>query len=176
MLIENKKHKNVILLTLLATVIIFLFEVIPKYSDLVTIVFKLIEQNSEIERIAENEKELMELNLQNQLLKSRIYSTVSDYKENKNLSAVISHLDSLAKESHIKNLAIKPGQMIKENHLWLQPIEVSLNSGYENIYNYIRFLENSSRVIKIKGLYFKPEKPLKPELDLKANIEVYLNL
>ena len=57
-----------------------------------------------------------------------------------------------------------------------QPVEISLESDYENIYNYVRFLENSSRIIKMKELKFKPMKTGLSILKLKANIEVYLNL
>ena len=176
MLIANKKYKNLVLLSLLVTILLFLFEVIPTYSGLVSMTIDVFEQNSEIDRITENDNVLRELNRQIKLLKMQIYNNVSDYSEYRNLSTVINLLDSLSKESKINNIAINPGELKKENHLWLQPIEISLNAEYENIYNYIRFLENSSRIVKVQELIFKPLKPGSPKLSLKANIEVYLNL
>ena len=101
--------------------------------------------------------------------------SVSSFNES-SLSGIINHLDNLSKKSGIKNLAIKPGEIKKENNLVIQPVEINLNAEYENIFNYIRFLENSGQVIKIKELKLKPVKPVTKILTLKANIEIYLNI
>ena len=176
MLIKNKKYKNFILLTFLLFALLFVFEILPVYSDLLSMTMKVFEQNSQIEKIAENKNELDNLNKQIRKLKIRMYNNFSDYSDSRNLSAVINLLDSLSKKSKIKNIAIKPGELKENDQLWLQPVEISLESDYENIYNYVRFLENSSRIIKMKELKFKPMKTGLSILKLKANIEVYLNL
>lgn len=176
MLIDNRKYKNTILATAIFTLLLLLFEIIPNYTGLVASVVTVLEQNSEIERIAENESEIEELTRQINMLESSVYNNVTAINKSRNLSSVISNLDSLSGKSKIKNLAFKPGEVKKENNLLIQPIEINLKSEYESIYNFIRFLENSARVIKIKELSLKPVKPFAKSLTLTAKIEVYLNL
>ena len=44
--------------------------------------------------------------------------------------------------------------------MWLQPIEVKIYSNYEGTLNFVRSLEQSSKVILLIELDFKPVKPV----------------
>ena len=127
-------------------------------------------EESENKRLA-----IRELEIKNKNLKKEINQVVSNYEENKNLSSVLSFLDEAAKESKVKFTSIRQRKLRKDN-LWMQPIEVNISSSYGNIYNFTRYLESSSKVAVLKELSFKPEEMLKPELEMKAEIEFYLNL
>lgn len=176
MQIKTKKWKNIILLSLFLFVIIIFSEIIPKYSDLLSMSYDLIEQKIRSKESEENKSEMNKLLSENKNLKIEINNIVSDYEENKNLSSVLNFLDTAAKESGVSFTSIKPMQLLRKDNLWLQPVEINISSKFENIYNFTRYLESSSRVAVLKELQFKPEEMLSSKLNVKANLEFYLNL
>ncbi len=59
------------------------------------------------------------------------------------------YLNKIANKSKINISSIKPRKLKSNENLWLQPIELEVYSNYEEVYNFIRFLENSEKVIVI---------------------------
>ena len=176
MLIKSKKWKNIIFLSLFLFVVVTFSDVIPDYSNLVSTGYDLFIQKRKIEESENNRLAIRELEIKNKNLKLEINRVVSNYEENKNLSSVLSFLDEAAKESKVKFTSIRPKKLEKKDNLWMQPVEVNISSSYGNIYNFTRYLESSSKVAVLKELSFKPEEMLKPKLEMKAEIEFYLNL
>jgi Tfp pilus assembly protein PilO len=157
-------------------VLVIFSDLMPDYSNLVSTGYDLFIQKKKVEESENNRQVIHELEIKNKNLRLEINQVVSNYEENKNLSSVLSFLDKAAKESKIKFTSIRPKKLEKKDNLWMQPVEVNISSSYENIYNFTRYLESSSKVAVLKELSFKPEKILKPKLEMKAEIEFYLNL
>ena len=176
MAIKFGKWKKTIILTIGLLIFLIIFEIFPRYASLYDAFFEIIRNNNAIESIETTKLQIQELNLQNKRIKFEINNLVSDYEENKNISSVISYLDKTAGENRIKISSIKPGKLIYKDNLWLQPLEVSLQSNYQSIFNFLRILENSSKVILINELTYKPDELLKNKLNFTAKLEVYLNL
>ena len=174
--IKSKKWKNIIALSFFLFAVLIFSDIIPDYSNIAIIGYDLFIQKRKIEESENNKQTIRELEIKNKNLKLEINKVVSNYKENKNLSSVISFLDLAAKESKAKLTSIRPRKLEKKDNLWMQPVEINISSSYENIYNFTRYLESSSKVAVLNELNFKPEGILKPELKLKAEIEFYLNL
>jgi Tfp pilus assembly protein PilO len=65
---------------------------------------------------------------------------------------------------------------MKRDNLIIQKYEIALSSSYENIYNFIRVLNNSGKVIKIKDLTLKNGEQYSSDINLKMDIDYYLNL
>ena len=157
--IKSKKWKNIIALSFFLFAVLIFSDIIPDYSNIAIIGYDLFIQKRKIEESENNKQTIRELEI-----------------KNKNLSSVISFLDLAAKESKAKLTSIRPRKLEKKDNLWMQPVEINISSSYENIYNFTRYLESSSKVAVLNELNFKPEGILKPELKLKAEIEFYLNL
>lgn len=176
MQIKNKRWKLIISATFGFTIVIIFFDLLPRYSALLNQAAARFDKRNSAGSLVKNQEKLRLLRIENQNLRRNINNIVTDYKENKNLSSVLTFLDEKAAESYIKLRDIKPGELKRQNNLWLQPIELNLNSNYENIYNYLRFLEGSNNVILITELSMKPANRSNDSLNIKAHLEVYLNL
>jgi Tfp pilus assembly protein PilO len=176
MLIKNKKWKNYLLATLALFVLILLFEIYPRVSNILTLGYDLYKRNAKTEEAEQNNLNESNLITENKKLKLQINSFVSNYEESQKISSIISFLDDLAARNDVEVTEIVPGKVEKKNNLRLQPIEININSNYEGMFNFVRSLEKSSKVIVLKELDFKPIRPISDSLNVKANLEVYLNL
>ena len=168
MLIKNKKWKNYILGTLSFFVLILLFEIYPRVSNILSLGYDLYERYAKTKEAEQNNLNENNFISENKKLKLQINSFVSNYEESQKISSIISFLDDIASKNDIEIAAIIPGKVEKKNNLWLQPIEININSNYEGMFNFVRSLEKSPKVILLKGLDFKPIKPKNDSLNVKA--------
>ena len=176
MLIKNSKWRNLTLLILLMTVIVFVFEIIPRGVGVIEMVFELLSNNNKIEQASEIEVELSSLNTENLMLKKEIESVVTDYDDSRQISGILSNLEEIAYNSRCGINSIKPTKLEEKKNLWVQNIQLEVNGSYENLYNFLRYLENSSKVIIINDVTFIPSKTKSGEVDMSLLLEVYLNL
>ena len=174
--VKNKQWRNIISLTILLTVFIFMFEIIPHLTEVTSLFINWLNQSGQIEKLDEAEVKLRRVTAYNRNLSARISTIVSDYEENQKISNVLSFIDQIATGAKINIVSIKPGKIKKRNELWLQPIELTLLSNYEGFLNFVFMLENSPKVIIIKSIEIKPSRIIGERLKVNANIEVYLNL
>lgn len=176
MQIKNKKWMNIILLSLYGFIIIFTFEIIPRLSILGSLSYKWISNTLFYGSSDSIEQKVKEKTLLNSELKSGISLIVSNYKKNHNISDVICMLDTISSKCKCHIMEIKPGNIIKKDHLWSQPVELNLISSYVGFYNYLLMLEDFPKVIVIKSLSITPIKQFSDTLNIKANLEIYLNI
>ena len=176
MLIKNSKWRNLSLLILVMTVIVLVFEIIPRGIGVVEMVFELVANNNKIDRAAEIEIELSSLNTENLMLKKEIESVVTDYDDSRQISGILANLQEIADNSECDITAIKPGKLEKNKNLWVQNMQLEINGSYENLYNFFRFLENSTKVMIINNATFAPSKTKSRKLEMSLLLEVYLNL
>lgn len=176
MQIRNKKWKFVNIAALGFFALLFFFEFMPRYMSLFEQITNYISSVNEGNTLAQNIQELKLVKNENQRIKTNINQLISNYKENKNLSGILSYLDENAMASDIKFKEIKPGELKRQDNLWLQPIEVTLATKYENIYNYLRFIESSNKVILVNELTMEPVSDSRDSLNINIKFEVYLNL
>ncbi|MBI1937422.1 MAG: type 4a pilus biogenesis protein PilO [Ignavibacteriales bacterium] len=176
MLIKNKKWKNIIFLSIACVSIIFLFEIAPRIYNVAGLTIDLIVQKYKIDSNKENDELISEYGVRNKALKRKIGRVVSDYERSRNISDILSFVDSAAQRTKVNIREIKPGKIIRNNNLWLQPVDINISARYENFYNYVRSLENSSKVMLIKKLTMISGESLGGSLDIKLHLEIYLNI
>lgn len=176
MQIKNKKWRNIILLTIICVGIIFLFEIAPRLYNLSDLALNLVIQKYRIDSNKEKDGVINEYTARNKMLKRKIGLVVSDYERNRNISDILSFVDSAAQKNKVSVREIKPAKIIKSNNLWLQPVDINISARYENFYNYVRTLENSSKVMLIKKLTMVSGESTGELLDIKLHLEIYLNI
>lgn len=176
MLINNNKWKNIILLVGGFTIVVILFEILPRLADTSSMFIDWIEQHNKIEQTGSIDLQIKDLTVKNNYLKKEITYYVSNYEENQQLSSILSLIDEISSKTNIIVESIKPGKIEKKNNLWLQPMNINLSGKYEDFYNFIKFLESSQKVVIIKSIQIKPENQAAGVLSINTNIEVYLNI
>lgn len=176
MQIKNKKWKNIIFLSTALVSIIFLSEIMPRIYNAAGLAFDLILQKYKIDSNKKNEISINEYTVRNKKLKRKISRVVSDYERSGNISDILSFVDSAAQRTKVNIREIKPGKIIRNNNLWLQPVDINISARYENFYNYVRSLENSSKVMLIKKLTVSAGESSEEQLDIKLHLEIYLNI
>ncbi len=176
MIIKSKKWKNINIGIIAFTLVVMLFEFIPRIIDLGSLTFGLVSDTIRIEETSNIDTELMEQTLKNKNLKSQLKQVVSTYEEDKNISTVMQYLNNIASKSNISIASIKALKLKQNDRLWVQPVEIEFTSNYEQLYNLTRFLERSSKVILVNKLSSKPEVITKSKLNTKLLLDVYLNL
>lgn len=124
----------------------------------------------------ESEMRFKELTVENMSLRDELRAMTSGYRPDESISSVISLLASLSEKSRSRISSIKPGKSYRKDNLILQPLEVNLTGKYENAFNMVRFLETAKRVILIKSLAVTPKESLSDSLNIKTELEVYMNL
>jgi len=167
MKIKSKKWKNINLGIIAFTVVIILFEFIPRIMDLGTQTFSWISDKIKLEETSDIDAKLMEQSVKNKNLKSQMKQIVSDYEGDKNISTVMQYLNDIANKSNIHISSIKALKLKKDDRLWLQPVEIEFTSNYEQLFNFSRFIEHSSKVILVNKLKSEPEVITKGKLNTK---------
>lgn len=176
MKIKNKKWNNINLGIIAFTVVIILFEFIPRIMDLSSQTLGWISDTIKLEETSDIDAKLIEQSVRNKNLKSQMKQVVSEYEDDKNISTVMEYLNDIASKSNINISSIKALKLKKDNRLWLQPVEIEFTSSYEQLYNFTRFIEHSSKVILVNKLVTKPEVITKGKLTSNLLVDVYLNL
>ncbi len=176
MQIKNKKWKNINISIIVIIVLILFFEILPRIWDLGKTSIEFIENSKKLEKIDEVDSKLKELTIENRNLKAVMNKIVSNYEENKNISSTMRYLNDISNKSHISISSIKPLKLNKRENLWLQPIEIEFYSNYEQLYNFIRFLEYSKKVMLITEITVVPKIITHNKLKVITKIDVYLNL
>ena len=174
--IKNKKWKNILMLLCGFTVIILLFEILPRALNTLSLTSEWIEQSDQIEMLGKIDARINMITKQNAELKASIGSIVSDYEDNQKISSVLSLFDEIAPNRNVNIEIVKPLEIIKRDNLWLQPIDMTITAMYENFYNFIRFLENSQKVVLVKEITLKNENSVNGKIKINTTFEVYLNL
>ena len=173
---RNSKWRNLVILAVSFFVLILFAEVIPRSGDIIVNISEWITQSNKIGNLKETENKLGILTIKNNKLKSQINSIVSDYDEYRNISSVLNELNTIVAENNVKLINIHPESIVKKNNLWLQPMEINVESGYNELYNFVRTLEFSNKVIVVKDIHIIPGKMQSSNLKSTIRIEVYLNL
>jgi hypothetical protein len=155
---------------------IFFFNILPRTGELWDVYLEWRSQTELLENEMESNYELRFAEKLNAGLKARISSIVSEYDETIKVSSVIKSVDKVADKTRIEIITLRPKKIEKQENLWLQPIEIILSGSYENFYNLIRYIELSEKVVLIKAFELRPEDILKPELEIKLVVDVYLNM
>lgn len=176
MQIKNKKWKLILITVITSFIMITFFDLVPRVGDIATMALKFHGEKGKLKQEMESERSLKDLMAENRMLKGELKNTLSGYEDKENISSVISLLDSVAILSEIRISSIKPQKPYKKDNLMLQPIEVNITSSYERAFNYVMFLEKSSKVILVKDLSILSKDKSKDSLFIKASLEVYLNL
>lgn len=176
MKLNNSKWKNITVSIIGFTLFILIFELMPRIIDLGSTYFDWLSNNKKLKASTSIEEELLDENIKNKNLKKMLKNIVSDYEQDKNISNVMNYLNNIADKSNITIASIKALKLKQNNNLWLQPVEIEFTSNYEELYNFIRFVENSSKVILLSNLNCKPKVLTKNKLDSKILLDVYLNL
>ena len=173
---NNTKWRNLFYLIAGFSLFVLILEIIPRTWDLTGNIAEWISSSNKIDMLNEQEQKLGEITIRNNRLKDEINSIVSDYEENKNISSILNELNGIASASKVKITNIKPEKIEKDKNLWLQPMEINIESNFDGIYNFVRMMENSSKVIVVKSIDIRSIKTLSGYLNSNVNIEVYLNL
>lgn len=176
MQIKSKKWKNINLGIITFTAMIIFFEFIPRVMDLSSQTFSWISDKIKLEETSDIDTKLMEQSARNKNLRTQMKQVVSDYEEDKNISTVMEYINHVANKSRINISSIKALKLKKDDRLWLQPVEIEFTSSYEQLYNFTRFIEHSSKVILVNKLSSKPKIITKGKLNTKLLVDVYLNL
>lgn len=176
MKIKNKKWKNINLGIIAFSLFITLFEFMPRIIDLGSLTFNWVSDTIRLDETSDIDVKLVEQSVKNKNLKIRLKQVVSTYEDDKNISSVMQYLNTIASKSKISISSIKALKLKQNERLWLQPVEIEFNSNYEQLYNFTRFLEKSSKVILVNKLNSKPEVISKEKIKTKLLLDVYLNL
>lgn len=176
MKIKNKKWKNINIGIISFTLFITLFEFIPRIMYLGSSTFEWISDTIRLEETNDIENNLIEQSINNKTLKSQLKQVVSTYEDDKNISTVMQYLNNIASESNITISSIKALKLKQNERLWIQPVEIEFSSSYEQLYNFTRFLEKSSKVILVNKLNSEPEVITRQKLNTRLLLDVYLNL
>lgn len=152
------------------------FEILPRVRGVLELAWEKYESENKLNRMSEIDLMMTQINSENKLLKSRINSLVTDYEKERQLYGILSTLEKVTEETDCKITSIKPSGVEKNKNLWVQTINLEVNAPYENLYNFVRFIENSSKVMIVKNLSLKLQKGESKNLNMLISMEVYLNL
>ncbi|MBK7980281.1 MAG: type 4a pilus biogenesis protein PilO [Ignavibacteriae bacterium] len=176
MKIRNKKWKNINISIIGFTVFVIVIEFMPRFLNLGSQTFNVISDKIKLKETSSIDNNIKEQSLINKNLVSQLKQIVSNYEDDKNISTVMQYLNNIANKSNIKISSIKALKLKQEDKLWLQPVEIEITSNYEQLYNFTRFLEYSSKVILVNKLTSIPKTATKETLNTKLLLDVYLNL
>ena len=176
MLIKNKKWLNVTVMSLVGFAIIILFEIIPDITHDLSLAYNYFAQKHKASVESDKQAEFEIVSRENKIIKHKMAGLVSVYDDKGNLSNIISNMDEEAKLANVGILSIRPDKVTTKENLYYLPLEVELSSSYERFYNYLRFLEQSSRVLVLNEANIQKKENSTDSLTIKAKFEVYLNL
>lgn len=176
MIIKNKKWRNISLIIIVFTIMIIVFEILPRSYDLVSSYLTSVDQEKKINELEIIKLEQRNLQIEVNDLENNISKLVSNIESDKKISSVISLLNQLSEKAKVKIVSIKPTKIYKKDNLWIQLLDIKMESELENIYNFTRFLENTEKVISFNKLEIKSVKPAANKLTINSELEVYLNL
>ncbi len=176
MLIKNAKWRSYVFVSITLFALVLLFEIIPDYSTLFSNLWEIVDGNNLNNRIKDYESQIADLESENSKLKTSVSNFITTNASKNDISSIISFLDKVSQRSFVKNYSLRSGNIEKKDNLSVLPIEVEINGNYSQAFNYLNFIERSSRVIIIRNLSIKPKEILKDSLIVKTNLSVYLNL
>jgi len=174
--IKSPKWKSYILLTLAVFILIFIFEIVPDYSNIFGNLYSNLTGNNLNNDLKTCELKIKSLERENSKLSSSASNLLIDKDNQSDISSLLGFLDVVAQKSKITNYSLKPGTVFQNDNLSILPIYIEINGKYSNVYNFFYLIEKSSWVITIKSLTIKPKDVLTDNLIVKSNLEIYLNL
>ena len=176
MLIKKTKFRYYILFSITLFFLVSFIEIIPDYFTLFYNLWEVVDSSNLKNSIKDYESQITAMEIENSRLKSSETNFISTNESKSDISSIISFLDVVSQKSFIKNYSLRPAAVEKKDNLSVLPIEVEIGGDYSQVFNYINFIERSSRVIIIQNLSIKPKDILKDSLIVKTNLDVYLNL
>ncbi len=176
MLIKKTKFRYYILFSITLFFLVSFIEIIPDYFTLFYNLWEVLDSSTLKNSIKDYESQITAMEIENSRLKSLETYYISTNESKSDISSIISFLDVVSQKSFIKNYSLRPAAAEKKDNLSVLPIEVEIGGDYSQVFNYINFIERSSRVIIIQNLSIKPKDILKDSLIVKTNLDVYLNL
>ena len=96
MLINNKKWRNYIILSLAFAVLVIVFEIFPRYGNIASLAYDFYTRGVETDEAEKNTETESSLAAENKSLKQRISGQISAYEDNQRISSIISFLDEAA--------------------------------------------------------------------------------
>lgn len=157
-------------------ILLILMEVYPQFEKIISLISISLEQSNTVLEAKSSEAILLNLQVEKKNLLTKMGNIVSSYDKELETSTLLTLLDSIALKSRTSITEILPHKLSQKDNLWLQPMELMLKGGFENIYNFVRFLENSEKVILINSIKLNPKKQKDSKLAAYLMIEVYLNI
>ena len=174
--ISNKKQKRLFLLVTSFFILIFAVEIIPRFMDLSVKSINHFANQYKISSSDEYDNIIETKTIKNTLLQKKIAQIVSDYEESKKISSIFKILDKQASKADLQINSITPLKLSKKENLWLLPIKIKIKSNYEKIYNLVRFIENTSKVVVFKNKKKKKKTFTDDKVEVELLIDVYLNI
>ncbi|HEX2982187.1 MAG TPA: type 4a pilus biogenesis protein PilO [Ignavibacteriales bacterium] len=176
MKIKNKKWKNLLLSSAVAFGLLLLFEIIPGYMDIFSLSYGLISRHLKISGSSDIESSMLAAQTENKSLKITLGRMTSLKERSGKFARLLMKLERAAKTSRASIQSLKPLNVVEKDKLLIQPVELKVSAGYEGIYNFIRYLENSSNVFVIKEAIIKNSKKPEEKPEASLIIDFYLNL
>lgn len=173
--IKNRKWKLIQRIVTVVTIMIFIFEIVPNASKLLSKGLDYYSINQEISNTYTNAANITRLRQENSQLKSTLLMFLTKNGKNGRLSDIVKFLNESSKEVGAEIVLIKPGTAYLENSFEIQSIDLEVQSNYNNLFNFIRKIEVCQKIIIVSILNISGKKPFSNDLILKAKLKVYTN-
>jgi Tfp pilus assembly protein PilO len=175
MVIKNKKWKSYTIITAVFFAFIIVFEIAPDYSADFYSIGEFITSSNNKSELEKCETEILNLTKRNSALRNTLSANTDINNDKNDISSVINYLSIVSRKSYVENYSLRPAALEQKDGLWVLPINIEISGDYSIIYNYIRFIEMSPRIIVIRDLSITPKEKLKDDLLMKTNLEFYVN-
>ncbi|MFH0736280.1 MAG: type 4a pilus biogenesis protein PilO [bacterium] len=156
--------------------LVVVIETLPRSISLISNYFQYLSQKSIVDNKSDTDTRLIEVQTKKSLLKESINKMVTNDDNDYRLSSIISLFNLYAEKSMVDILSLKPGKISKEGDLKVQRVELILNSNYEQLYNFVRFIENSEKVIRINEIIMEQSASSNQILEISFIADLYINL
>jgi Tfp pilus assembly protein PilO len=173
--IKSRKWKIIIRSVTVLTILIFIAEIIPNATELISKYIEYYSVNQKISNTYNNATKITRLHQENSQLKSTLAIFLTNNGKNGRLSDIVKFLNEASKNVGAEIVLIKPGTTYSKNSFEIQSIDLEVRSTYENIYNFIRKIESCQKIITVSYLTISSKKPFSNDLILLAKLEVYTN-
>jgi Tfp pilus assembly protein PilO len=176
MIIKNKKWKRFIYGFSAAFVLLFALDIFPSYYEAATDLVKWFDLRSSKENARDFDTRLKNSNTELTLLKARINSMLTKLSDSQKVSPYIEELNSFAASAKVSLASIKTQNLEKRDNLLVQPLELSLEGNYFQLFEFTKLIESTKRTFVIKNIIIKPGRIDESGITAVIILEIYLNL
>ncbi|MBI2418556.1 MAG: type 4a pilus biogenesis protein PilO [Ignavibacteriales bacterium] len=174
--INSKKWRNILYLSGSAFALLLLLEIAPRYISAAEKLVDLYFKSRALEESRKNEILYKELALENKSLKEQIRSSVISHVEERSVAELLGTLEKQANAASVSIISLKPQSVVNKDHLMMQPVEITLHANYENLYNFVHFLENQEQVALVREIKMSALEMFNGEIEMTIKADVCLNL